>query len=672
MKIKYPLNLVFFVLSHALVFDCLGQWTEVAIGSGVTTGPRISAMVVTKTGKIIAGTSERGIYVSANNGTSWIPANKGLTDGNVISATINGSSIFVSGGEVFRSSNDGASWNKVTNGLPPFAAVVLEAAGGRLFALINNGTLFYSDDNGDSWLQMTNVPSTVSALIRSGTNVFLGSSEGVYRSTDLGMSWLLVNSGLPISRKVIQMGASENTLVAWILEAGIFVSTNGGASWNLSTLPVGYLRISQIGATILASYSQGPVWRSDDSGASWSLVQNLPYAGSILSVGNYFFASTPRGVYLSKDAGFTWSPSNIGMTDGRQSLSADGSLVITTDGFTVKVSSDLGVTWKSAAIGPYVFNSVLAKNNILYVSTSNGIWGSGDKGLTWGSSTTQGSDGSDKVLGNCEGNLFAADSYTLHRYLGGIWTPQSSNVRWISCFTGKNIRVFSGSFLAGDAYTGVFTSDNGGQSWQQVNNRLPQINSMAYDGTLLICGTSSGVYKSGNNGVTWILAGLGGININSVILDNGRILAAHRGIESSDDNGISWKSIMGEITSSLNSVHEITALAHSGSRIFATTSTGSVWMLPSAVVTGDIPDRNTVIKISPNPVVNELVISNGVAGSIAQASLKIVDLLGRTIQGEVIDSCYPISINTSFLISGAYVIELNERGKIFRTRFVKK
>jgi hypothetical protein len=813
MKIKHPLPIIFLILSNTLPFDSWSQWVQISAGSGQTTGPQVKTISTSNTGKIFAGTP-KGIYTSKNNGTSWKPSNYGLTDGSVNSFSTNGNSVFVamnSGGGVLRSIDDGETWNKVNNGLPQFAVIDLESVNGRVLALINNYTVFYSDDNGDSWLQMTNTPSKANSLARSGTTIFIGSTSGVYRSANSGTSWLLVNSGLS-NPNVISMDATENTIVVWTT-SGMFTSTNNGSLWNSASLPIGYPNIAQIGSTILVSYVQGLMWRSINNGVSWAIVQNVPTAGKLLSVGSYFFASTVQGVYLSKDNGITWSSANVGLADSNPSLSADGSVIITTDGIKVRVSQDWGATWIAQTVGSTFNTSVLARKNVLYVSNRNGVFSSINNGLTWASIPALGTE---KTLGYGEDNLYAADSYYLYRSANGApWFQQSSVVRWISTFAAKGTKVFAGSIFGGDAFTGVFASVNGGITWQQVNNSLPQINSMAYDGALLVCGTSSGVYKSVNDGVTWTLCGLQNININSVIFDNGRILAAHEGIEVSNDNGVTWASITGEISSSLAPYHQITTLTKSGTRILAATSTGDVWIskcsdlispsisgawnhhptilsssspannqwflngikiigateqkleintsgaysvkvivdgctsemsspfvitdciippkptislsgvnpqftLTSSssqgnqwfingaliqdalgenytpnvtgnfsvqvtingcksnmsapyplVITGDIQTQNTEIKIYPNPVINELNILSGSSGGIEQFTAKIYDLYGRVIQNEIISNSYPISINTSFLVSGCYVIEFNQVGRIFRCRFVK-
>jgi hypothetical protein len=70
-------------------------------------------------GNIFAGTEAGGVFLSSNNGSSWISVNTGLTDTLVSSLAISGSKIFAGtyGGGVFLSSNNGSSWAAVNTGL---------------------------------------------------------------------------------------------------------------------------------------------------------------------------------------------------------------------------------------------------------------------------------------------------------------------------------------------------------------------------------------------------------------------------------------------------------------------------------------------------------------------------------------------------------------------------
>ena len=67
---------------------------------------------------LFAGTYRGGVFLSTNNGTNWFAVNTGLTDVNVFSLIVSGTSIFAgTPSGVFRSTNNGTNWIDVTNGL---------------------------------------------------------------------------------------------------------------------------------------------------------------------------------------------------------------------------------------------------------------------------------------------------------------------------------------------------------------------------------------------------------------------------------------------------------------------------------------------------------------------------------------------------------------------------
>src|SRR4051812_32845562 len=68
---------------------------------------------------IFAGTDERGIFLSTNNGSSWVAVDSGLTNERVTALTFSGTNIFAAtyGRGVFLSVNNGNSWAAVNTGL---------------------------------------------------------------------------------------------------------------------------------------------------------------------------------------------------------------------------------------------------------------------------------------------------------------------------------------------------------------------------------------------------------------------------------------------------------------------------------------------------------------------------------------------------------------------------
>ena len=114
------------------------------------------------------------------------------------------------------------------------------------------------------WTQTTGPEvQTVWSLAVSGTNLFAGTGgAGVYLSTNNGASWTAVNAGLT-NTSVRSLAVSGTNLFAGTFD-GVFLSTNNGSSWSavspgLTNFDVRALAVS--GSNLFAGVYFGGVWR---------------------------------------------------------------------------------------------------------------------------------------------------------------------------------------------------------------------------------------------------------------------------------------------------------------------------------------------------------------------------------------------------------------------------
>jgi len=124
------------------------------------------------------------MFLSTDNGTSWIAVNTGLT--NIVrSLVISGTNIFAGtwGAGMFLSTDSGTSWTAVNTGLTNTSIQSLAVSGSNVFAGTYGGGVFLSNNNGASWTAVNSgLPNTfISSLALSGTNIFAGTcGEGVW------------------------------------------------------------------------------------------------------------------------------------------------------------------------------------------------------------------------------------------------------------------------------------------------------------------------------------------------------------------------------------------------------------------------------------------------------------------------------------------------------------
>lgn len=235
------------------------------------------------------------------------------------------------GGGVWRSTDEGVEWKNITDGkLPgPSASIGAIAVAPSDPNVIYAGTgeadirndvipgdgIFKSTDAGNSWQYagLRDAHSTSAIVIDpKNPNVVYAASmghvfepdpnRGVFKSTDGGKSWNKVlfvdnNTGAiclvmdPNHANVLYATMWQAQRMPWGLisggpGSGIYKSTDSGAHWtNLSRnrgLP--QMVLGRVGLTVSASNSKilyaiiqakdGGVFRSDDAGATWKLVNN--------------------------------------------------------------------------------------------------------------------------------------------------------------------------------------------------------------------------------------------------------------------------------------------------------------------------------------------------------------------------------------------------------------
>ncbi|MYH80877.1 sigma-70 family RNA polymerase sigma factor [Candidatus Poribacteria bacterium] len=146
---------------------------------------------------------------------------------------------------IFRSTDSGASWDDITPtnawqvmGLPP--EIKLVATGETLLAMERG--MVRSTDGGDTWLPRQ-LPGTSpsmdrfsSAVVVNDNTIYVGSSDGLYRSTDAGISWDAVNinrqnrSG--IYNLIAYKGQNMPPTLYAMFGGEIVKTTNNGKSWR--------------------------------------------------------------------------------------------------------------------------------------------------------------------------------------------------------------------------------------------------------------------------------------------------------------------------------------------------------------------------------------------------------------------------------------------------------
>jgi photosystem II stability/assembly factor-like uncharacterized protein len=216
-----------------------------------------------------------------------------------------------------------------------------------------------------------------------GTNLFAGTREGLFLSTNSGTRWTAVNSGLA-NTEITALAVSGTNLFAGTFGGGVFRTTNNGTSWTeanagLTEDDVYCLAVS--GANLFAGtgfWGRGGVFLSTNDGTSWTDVSSgLPSTADVNSLAvsgtNLYAATRGGGVFLSTNNGTTWTAVSEGLPRTSydtthyasvQCFASSGqALFAGIDGSGVFLSTNSGTSWTAV-------NAGLANMNVLALTVS--------------------------------------------------------------------------------------------------------------------------------------------------------------------------------------------------------------------------------------------------------------------------------------------------------------
>lgn len=334
-------------------------------------------------GKLFMATFSR-LYSSTDGGSNWIVvAQTGFSDTRKLEIAPNGS-LFIAtfGGKVYRSTNGGVTWptgDVATLPNNPYVTTFHISAAGFLF-VGTSGHSIYRSNNANSVLGFTQLTSGlsdayISSFTSSGTNLYVTTNGGIFRSTNNGSTWTSIRAA-------------------------------GAAPAGMDDNGFYYARVNALGSTLMlmnsrynpvSGFEEGLLWRSTDQGTTWTpLTHPMILHGGRLSFPRdlffsdvtTFYASFQKGLFKTNDGGNSWFEINNGIA-GLTGFQPD-KLVLTDNGrlllapeidYGIFLSTDDGQSWdylNSGAlntdingfkkIGPSIF----AFGNGLLKSTDNG------------------------------------------------------------------------------------------------------------------------------------------------------------------------------------------------------------------------------------------------------------------------------------------------------------
>ena len=512
---------------------------------------------------------------------------------------------------LYKSTDAAATWKPVS-GVSGVTALVLDPKNSSVIYAATDQGIAKSTNGGETWLPAGDglpngfvltlaidplTTSNVYAVMANGGPAG-ASVGGIYKSTNGGGSWRMLNTGLPAAASISLLAIDPVTPATLYVSALPFApppaggpalgmilkSMDAGQSWtalNLGLPPPGFFSSlvfdpgtpGRLYAVAPSFGGPATLFRSSDGGKTWNRLTGVPNNTSISSLildpqspatlYGVISSFTPPGpptwaIGKSTDAGDHWTVYDVPTTTSISFLALDPSapsrIYAAAAGFSVNgsptpaggvfKSTDGGQSWSASNRGlvSYEIRTLAAHpvdGDTLYAGGFGGAFKTADAGTSW-------------------------NSTGLTAYTGSLVTDLT-NPNVLYAQTGRSFGCNSDERL-------LLRTSDGGASWQDTVSprnsgcilnasfRSPRGAPMAIDQTdpnILYLGESddqdgySAILKSTDGGANWIVAwdwfsGLRGA-VNALALDPSRPATLYAGIDGdsgglfkSTDGGLTW------------------------------------------------------------------------------------------------------------------------------------
>jgi len=430
--------------------------------------------------------------------------------------------------------------------------------------------------------QQTNGPyggygRTIAVSPSNPAIIYLGTSgSGIYKSTDGGATWTIINEGLvDLSVDIFDIEVHpDNPDIAYAATngTGVAKTTDGGSMWQAVNYNLGSGLIYDVAIDprkpniIYATTQSLALRKSTDEGASWGSA-GMP-AGvdqvrcvETVSAGAYsvvYAGTLASGLYKSTDEGSTWVNIASGDIDLSESLitaigvspsSPEARIYagvrdrISAYDYRVKKTIDGGGTWEIMYRGAAThfdgfINSIVVaplSSEAAYLTSSSiglfkTVYDSGDGRWEWAQKYPDPTDDTFlnvEIHPTDEARIFTCGfgrAFYLSTDEAESWNFSNDGINnvWVTSLLA--VPSTEGTIIfAGTENLGIFRSLNSGESWEEVNEGIVDRSSIVYSfahvpGTpLVFAGFSDYLYKSDNFGLSWESTGLSSTLINQVV-----------------------------------------------------------------------------------------------------------------------------------------------------------
>ncbi|MBK9525809.1 MAG: T9SS type A sorting domain-containing protein [Bacteroidetes bacterium] len=568
--------------------------------------------------------------------------------------------------------DNGNTWQTLNNGLTSLYVTSIEFKGTDIYLGTDDG-LFLSTNGGNNWTFLALPFIAISDILVNGNDIFVGTTtNGVFLSQN-GGPFDTINTGLTnLWTNNLTMKGSDLFVST---RGGVFRSVNYGSSWTMisgGAFSISYsIEIANDSSTLFVTADPG-VWKSENNGALWTQISNgitMPYGNCMSINGDTLFYGSFTGLFRSYDRGNTWTSVGLNV-GGFKYMKKKGDVILAATPAIVGIfiSKDGGSNWRYTLNNlPFdtYFSGTIADSAIIIGSANHGVYRSLDTGATW----QQVNNGITSMwipgMTNIGPNIIAGTTYgVFYSNNNGLsWVPRNNGIASPQMI-GEEIACNSKFFIS--SFTGIYSSNDFGLSWDSISFPLPLTMISTSENRVMAscqCGPGISRYVSDDEGVTWMPAvgDLPLIATTTAIKDSTLFLGTQTdGVHYSTDDGLHWS----PINVGLQNL-DIFTLEVLDNYLYASTHGGLYRLnLDSMITNTKEIAASTFLEVYPNPTSGNVTIN--VNNGNAINSIRIFDLPGRLVYSNENISEENKTLRLK-LNSGLYIINYKDRnGSISR------
>ncbi len=320
----------------------------------LTPGNWVINSVALPQGRLLIGTEKLGVLLSEDGGAHYHAANDGFFHRQIVALALDRQhqgrvlAVLANAPEALLATEDGGNtWAPLGQGLKMQGVRRLYAVPGGWWAALERGGLMRYETGKSAWTSAGRLDAATASLLASagltkqgrktalrpaGNNFteqvndmafchafWLAATErGLLRSTDRGETWEILPLGPLPALPVRSVRVSSDGRNIWVVSLrGLVFSHDGGMTWSWHDLPEAAGAAIWLDATTdggeetMAADAENGLYISRDAGKTWTLAgSGIPQASvqDLAIAGDIFLASMRAGgLYLSRDRGRSWN-----------------------------------------------------------------------------------------------------------------------------------------------------------------------------------------------------------------------------------------------------------------------------------------------------------------------------------------------------------------------------